>query len=165
MKNELVFVSHYSNYLIEVMEKIKESKTKVCYVTLNKTYSSIAIQLKRSKLNEKDFYFIDAITTLVKDIKNCKECTFLAPDETGKIYSAIKKAIKKSYTTVVFDSLSNVLAQEDSQEKLIKFIKKIIKLVKEKNGRLIVICNADDRERVSSSEVLEFFNEFSTVDV
>ena len=53
------------------------SEEKICYVTLNKTYSSLKELFGKEDINLNSFVFIDAISRTFSEVENTDNCYFV----------------------------------------------------------------------------------------
>jgi|TARA_B100001971_G_C18163931_1_gene523049 hypothetical protein len=159
----LKYVSGKKNYFKDVLKIIKKSKKKICYVTLNKSCGSLKEAMKKLRINTKRFYFVDCISAAIRRPRNVGGCNFIsAPYELDEIASSIKKAVKKGYILVIFDSLSNLLvygqAVPAGADILIDFINSFSHELERRKGKAIFICKSSDKEKALIGETIPVFN-------
>jgi hypothetical protein len=153
----LSYISEDKDYFREVLKLIKRSKNKkICYVTFNKTADSLKEVFKEEKIDIKMFYFVDCITLGIKIPKReADNCDYIPKaSELSKISESIKKAIKKGYTLLIFDSLSNLLTYGIN----VKFLKSFLPKLKEKNGEAAFICKLKGKEHLLIRDMLPIFD-------
>ena len=164
MKNKLISISRGEKYDKKVINILKRSKKKICYVTLNKTRGYLIDIFKKSKINIKKVHFIEGVTGFITKPKKVIAYDILKhPLNLRKISSLVKKTIKQGYKIVIFDSLTDMLIYEKTTIKeLALFMKPIVELLGEVDGELIVFYDKSYKGEISNSEILSFFNEFSS---
>jgi len=112
-KNDILLVKIGSNnYSKAVLQATKElSEKKVCYITMNKTYSSLEETFSDKGLDMNHIFFIDAISGSIKEVKqNEKRVYFISsPSSLTELSLAISKFLEKGFDYVIFDSVNNLL--------------------------------------------------------
>lgn len=133
----------YNDLLIGLLGEIKNKK--VCMVTTNKGYHALVEMLRKKKISEKNFYFIDCVTKAITTPKPEKNCTFLSsPQAINEIALAVSNAIKNGFDFMVIDSLSTLLVYHSDKD-LTHFIHNIINKVKDRNkAKLIMTISEKD---------------------
>ncbi len=105
----------YVKQLYNIVESINQTKNKVCYVCLSKTYGDVLEDLKKNSIDTKSFIFIDVLSSHYEKQPPRKNCIFLDSPDTNLIKSAIEKAIEKEACNVLlFDTLSKMLTYQES---------------------------------------------------
>ena len=115
--NQIVlFVISKSNYveiirnIIQVIAKITKN---ICYVTINRPYNNVIMQLEKESFKTEGFFFIDAITSTVQTPPEVKNCTFVAaPDALTDLSLALSQALNNS-DIVLFDTMSTLAIYQD----------------------------------------------------
>lgn len=130
---------NYNNKVIEFVKKI--SQDKFCYVSINKSYASLISSLKKSKINVKDFFFIDCVTRTVTEPKKIpKNCLLLpSPKSITEINLAITKIAKSDHKIIFLDSLST-LSVYHSENILKSFVHKICNQIRNFHGKLLILA-------------------------
>lgn len=106
---------------------IKETaKDYLCYVSLNKTFHALDETLKKKKIPLKNIKIIDAITRLIKDADNTKDCTYIAsPEALTDLSITITTHLKYPFDYLVVDSLTNLFTYHDINT-IKRFVKNLI---------------------------------------
>ncbi|HJX05087.1 MAG TPA: hypothetical protein VJ461_00080 [Candidatus Nanoarchaeia archaeon] len=119
--------SRYMDNLTEVIRAVDASSKKVCYVSLNKPYSSIIASLKTNNLSTDKYFFIDVLTSTVKTPEPADNCEFVqSPSALTDIGLAFTKAIQeKNCDNVLFDAISTLAIYKDIGE-IIKFTQNLM---------------------------------------
>ncbi|MBU4242610.1 MAG: hypothetical protein KKF52_05245 [Nanoarchaeota archaeon] len=134
----LLSEKQYENKLTALLQDLKKTKKKICYVCLSRPYEDVIEDLRNKKFNIDRFYFVDALNT--KQSRKYKGCVFVsAPVKLDKLITTIKKIIKtKNCNVIIFDTLSTLLVYEDSF-KIVKFTNEIIQEVKKESNVFVVL--------------------------
>jgi len=157
--------SNDSKYLVNL---IKKSKTKVCYVTLNKSCRSIFAILKKAHVKKDKVYFIDCISARIQTPKPVNNCKYISsPYDFDEIGSSITRAILQGHTFLIFDSLSNLLAYGPAVpagvDILSRFISRFLPVLNKKNGEAVFVCKSVDKTNLVIAESLQIFNKIKEV--
>lgn len=162
MDRTLVLAKRDEEYIDEVLESIRDSGKRVCYVTFNKTPEFILGLAKKKKISEERFYFVDCITFRIRKssgVKNSVQITDFSDLE--KINKNIKSVVEKGYSLVVFDSLSNVLIYPSMNDRNIsKSFNALFEYLKKIGSDVMVICYEKDMGDYSMDKTLALFNSF-----
>ncbi len=107
----------YSRMILETTKYLSSNYPRVCYVSLNRMYSTLAESLSRAKINTNNFLFIDALTQAATTKKpkesNCIYINSVAAlTELGIAISGALKTGK--FDAILFDSLSTLLIYNKS---------------------------------------------------
>ena len=97
----------YNKIIVDIIKQI--SGKNVCYVTLNKTFSSLQELFKKNKINTDNIVFIDAISKTIKNVPNqTKACYFCSsPGALTELSVTISKFLRHNFEYLIFDSLTN----------------------------------------------------------
>ncbi|MBD3355119.1 hypothetical protein GF361_03990 [Candidatus Woesearchaeota archaeon] len=112
----LLLIMPSVNYNDTIVDTLKELSGKsVCYVTLNKTYSSLTELFKKKGIDTSNTVFIDTISKTIKDVPDqTKGCYFISsPGALTEISVAVSKLLNHDFEYLVFDSLTNLLIYQD----------------------------------------------------
>lgn len=110
---KLVSYSEKEDYFKDILKDIKKSKVKACYISFNKSSGFLKQEFKKQGIGVNDVFIIDVITKTIskKRPKAQKNVKFIAePYRLDEISNEVKKAIKKGYSLIILDSISNLLA-------------------------------------------------------
>jgi len=160
---KLIIHSKHEDYFGKVVDTIRQSKRKVCYITFNKGYEASEKELSQKGISREKLFFIDAITKDLGQSKKTNNCDFVsAPDRLDLISDSVKNALKKGCKLVVLDSLSNLLdhySENSSQEKIVL---EFLKSFSEETKRLevVFIVREADVENKIIQESLPFFKTY-----
>lgn len=157
MKKLLIY-SKNKDCFNNILKQIKASKKKVCYVTLNKSHNYLLDSFEKNKIANK-VYIIDIISKRIHaKLPKSNVCTYIDnPCRLDRVSDAIKKAVKKGYKLIIFDSLSDLfacyLAEGPDDKVLDEFLKSL-----PKDAEFTFTCRKDDEEKASIQKILKFFN-------
>jgi hypothetical protein len=128
----------YASRLKSVISSASSSCSRICYVSLNKPYSSAAETVEKSGADPKKFFFID--------------CTESHAEETGQVVNVSSpKALTEMSITIgkvldlgkiealIFDSLSTLLIYTDPST-VVKFTHSLISALRSKKVAGALIC-------------------------
>ena len=125
--------NEYDDVIVETTKQL--SGKKICYVTLNKTYSAIKELLKINNVDAKNIIFIDGITRNVKNPPDTDDCHFVdSPVAVTELSKNLLILLKQNFDYLVFDSLTNLFAyqRENSVE---YFIQTLVDILEERGCR------------------------------
>lgn len=159
----LAYVSKDKDYTNYVVKLVKNSKSKVCYVSLNKSCKSLFSLFEKKGINKEKLYFVDCISAMFEAPDKIKNCDYVsAPYNLGEVSAAINAAIHKGHVFVIFDSLSNLLIWGSSVpagvDILISFIRKFLPELNAKNGNAVFICSSKDKGNLVIEESRRIFD-------
>ena len=99
----------YNEVIIDNLKQL--SGKSVCYVTLNKTFSSLKELFEKNKIDTTNIVFIDTISKTIKDVSDqTKACYFCSsPGALTEISVTISKFLRHNFEYLMFDSLTNLL--------------------------------------------------------
>lgn len=111
----------YSERSAEIA-KLLEKNYKVTYVCLSRPHVDVIEGLKKQKLSNGNFFFVDLLSSHYKEPKRVKNCVFLNdPIELEKIEQAVKCILLENKPDVLlFDNISSLLMFKDTFH-IIKF--------------------------------------------
>ncbi len=139
--------ANYDELIFKILEQSKSPL--VCYVTLNKASSYLAEGLKKHNMSNNNFYFIDGISAMLRDVKEEKNCLFISsPNDLVELSIAINEIVSsKKFEMLIFDSLSNLLVyQKNNQHGLSQFFSSVSSLIKRQKMRALFICFKNDEK-------------------
>ena len=116
-RNILVTIPNadYDTITTDIISQIYTKK--ICYVTLNKTYSALKDFLIRQKIYTVNIAFVDGITKTVINAENRKDCSFVSsPGALDELTNAISRLLQPNFDYLIFDSLSDLLTYGDADE-------------------------------------------------
>ncbi|MEK6792820.1 MAG: hypothetical protein AABX96_02165 [Nanoarchaeota archaeon] len=111
---------------------------------------------------ENKFYCIDFTTSLIfARPQKQKQCTFMSIEPDFKrLQIEIQKAVANGYTIVILDSLSTFLQLNEFSVDTRAFIKAIIGVLAEYDGKMITSCYAKDREFIVELKIHTLFGNY-----
>jgi hypothetical protein len=162
MTLKLKVVSGSKDYFPSILSLIKKSKSKVCYIALNRSCDFLRESFKKNKIDTKKLYSLDCITKALKSAKKISNCEYLQDaQDLNNISRSIKRAINKGHTLIIFDSLSSLLVHEQDfpagGNVLVDFIKSFSSLLKEKKGKAIFLIKKQDKQKALIKETIPLF--------
>ncbi|PIO00090.1 hypothetical protein COT72_02920 [archaeon CG10_big_fil_rev_8_21_14_0_10_43_11] len=136
----------YHDSVLEIGRLV--SKKKTCYVTLNKTCDALEEELPKNA--RKNVFYVDGISSSFHDVpkKRARVVHVSNPCALSEISILITKLLKKKFTYLVFDSISNVLIYQKSA-KISQFISLLTNKVRQTKTRaLIYIVDIAEQQTV-----------------
>lgn len=139
-----VFVMDNSQYSNNVAQIVKSASIMglVCFISLNKPYTSIESDAKRLGVDPSSIFFIDAVMQKAGKESQAENVVFISsPRALTEMSITVNKVIEVAEPScVIMDSLSTLLMYE-SPSNVIKFIHSIVSTLrmKETAGAFIVI--------------------------
>jgi hypothetical protein len=106
----------YAGRLLEIVESVKRTGNRICYVCLSKPYADVVESLKEKGIDTAPFLFIDALSSHYRKQEPRSDCIFLdSPSDLQGIRSALETAIEKHNCSVLlFDTFSSLLIYQES---------------------------------------------------
>ena len=105
----------YSEKLLEITTTLAKEKKKICYVSLNRSYSALLEWFKKNGVDSNKFVFVDAITNTVSVPPKVENCVFVsAPSAFTEIGLAVSRYLNEGIDALIFDSISTLLIYEES---------------------------------------------------
>lgn len=103
--------------ILEITKHLSSNYSAVCYVSLNRMYSTLTESLSEAKVNTRNIMFIDALTQAATT-KKPKEsnCTYInSAASLTELGIAISETLKTGkFDVILFDSLSTLLIYNKS---------------------------------------------------
>ena len=133
-------------------------KGKGTYITVNKPYSTLIKNFKKSKgLKLDNLYFIDCITKELQGSCVGKNCSFIeSPQDLTGVAVALDSIFKKeSHEFIYIDSLDTLSVYND-MNKLIKFFHFLTGKIKLHNLSGVIIGIHEDTDKVLISKLTQF---------
>ncbi|MBR9705771.1 hypothetical protein GOV14_01930 [Candidatus Pacearchaeota archaeon] len=116
----------YDGYFVPIEELIlriynRNSKDRICYISLHKTYPYLKTLLGKIIQNKKRFLVVDAASRVFNPddkFKDSKLCTYLNPPNIIKGLEDIQKRLLDDgeFKYIIFDSLSSLLVYHDKKD-------------------------------------------------
>lgn len=119
----------YNQVIVDTLKQISGSK--VCYITLNKTYDALVEIFQKNNIDIKNVIFIDAISKTIKKVPGNTENVYYVsnPGALTELSLIIKKFLKHDFDYLVFDSLTNLLIYQ-KKAPCAKFISSLVNNIK-----------------------------------
>jgi hypothetical protein len=118
----------YSRDIMKIIGNLNKKYGGSVYVNLNKIHPSLLKNMKQSKINEKNIFFIDVVTkSTMSDFQEPDNCVCVdSPSNLTGMSIAINEVLKADkFQCMIFDSLSTVLIQ-NKPPVVANFVKSII---------------------------------------
>jgi archaellum biogenesis ATPase FlaH len=140
------FNDDYINKIMPIIKLSSGKNNKILYISLNKTYKSMAMQLQQNNIDISNFFFIDTITSSLIKPAPVDNCIFLkTANNTKKFYQTMIKIIKeRKINIMVFDSLSSLTSYKNMDE-IINFISLLVGSLSALNCSSVFICLKIDK--------------------
>ena len=155
---ELKYVSEKRDYFSDIIRFVKKSKhKKICYVTYEKTCGVLKNLFDKKNVEIDLFCCIDCISKSENRSEKEGNCQFIpVPYELKQVSAAIKRALKKGCTLVIFDSLSSLLKYGIMVPTgaIIEFVNSFLSALEKKKGDAIFICNKKDKGSLLVEEIM-----------
>ena len=119
----------YNNYIIKNIEQL--SGKKICYVTLNKTNSSLKETFRENNIDTSNIVFVDAISKTIKSVPDKSENTYFcsSPGALTEISLAVSKLLSQDFEYLIFDSLTNLLIYQNKAP-VAKFVSNLVNKIR-----------------------------------
>lgn len=123
----------YDDVIVDMARQL--SGKKICYVTLNKTYSALKELLKLNNVDVKNIIFIDGITKNVKNTADIDDCRFVdSPVMMSELSKNLSMLLKQDFDYLVFDSLTNLFTYQ-GKSSVEYFVQTLISMLEERGCR------------------------------
>jgi len=135
----LISSREYNKVSLKVVKEL--AKSKVCYVTLNKTYQSIKEYFEKNKISARNFSYIDAISSTIRITKKEEDhCRFVSsPSALTELSLEISRSLKLNVDYIIFDSITNLLIHNDKKT-VEKFVSLLLTKIKQSNTKGILFA-------------------------
>ena len=125
----------YNDIIVKVPKSLSGSK--ICYITLNKTYNAI-IDLFESipYIDLNNFIFIDGITKSIGKAENRDNCYFISsPQALTELSIVVSEFLKFPFDYIIVDSLTTLLMYQKSEQPVVKFLSNIVHKIQENDSQ------------------------------
>ena len=123
----------YDDVIVDMARQL--SGKKICYVTLNKTYSALKELLKLNNVDVKNIIFIDGITRNVKNPADMDDCHFVdSPVTVADLSKNLSTLLRQDFDYLVFDSLSNLFTYQ-KKNSVEYFVQTLVSMLEERGCR------------------------------
>ncbi|MBN2422328.1 hypothetical protein JXB41_03810 [Candidatus Woesearchaeota archaeon] len=131
------------------MTEIDKISNKICYVTLNKPYNTILMNIKSLNIDANKFFFVDAISATVQTPEGVDNCSFVSsPTVLTDLSLAFSEALSnKECDNAVFDTISTLVVYQDINS-VIKFVHNLITKIRVLNKKSIFVALKEDSEEL-----------------
>ncbi len=142
----VVFVVPSKNYRT-ALEEIVGAATKIhnmiCYLSLNKPYTTLTKEFKGGGIDTKKILFIDCVKGVDEKQKEGQVLFVSSPDALTELSITVTKALLMHVDCILFDSLSTLLVY-GSQASAIKFTHLLVSKLRISEKGCIFICLEED---------------------
>ncbi|VVB54357.1 Uncharacterised protein [uncultured archaeon] len=148
----------YNDKVMAILKNLAESNTnKVCYVSLNRPYSSLRNNLASAGVSINSIYVIDAITKTAEMAENTENVEFISsPDALTELSLAVSNSFDvKKFNYLFFDSLSTLLVYE-SDRVVTKFVHFLMAKIRVVEARAIFTVLKRDVDSVLLKDINMF---------
>jgi hypothetical protein len=129
----------YTSQLKGIISSTSSSYSRICYVSLNKPYSSVLDAIKKSGTDTKKFFFIDC-TENQADEKAGQVVNVSSPKALTEMSITIGKVLDLGkIEALIFDSLSTLLVYEEPST-VVKFTHSLISSLRGKKVSGFLMC-------------------------
>lgn len=122
----------YTKKIVDVAKFFSETTNSLCYVSLNKLYSSLTTSLTKENVNHDNFLFMDGITKSANpDAVEADNCMYLDSSSNLTELSILVDRVMKSdkFDGFLFDSLSTILIYNQG-DAVSKFVHDLINKIR-----------------------------------
>jgi KaiC/GvpD/RAD55 family RecA-like ATPase len=141
----LVPNDRYSEKINDVAEISAKLSEKVCYVSVNKPYTTLVKNFEKIKIDTSKFYFIDCVTKSAAGSEAGGRIVCVSsPKALTEMNIAMKKVLEANKPGItVFDSLSTLLVYEEASV-VTRFVHSIISVFRSLGSKGVLISLKDD---------------------
>ncbi len=119
----------YNDVIKYVLKQLPVER--ICYVTLNKSYSSLRQLFEKEHIELKNIVFIDAITCSIYEPEQTDDCYFIgSPQALTELSIVITEFLKHDLNYIIFDSLTTLLVYQKTEDPVIRFVSNIVNKIK-----------------------------------
>ncbi len=149
---------YYNESVLETLKGIKGER--ICYVTLNKTASSLEKVFRLHGINTRNIFFIDAVSWgLGKKSEDDNVLYVSSPAALSELSIALTESLKSGvFDLVMFDSLSTLNIYDIKNKGVERFTSHIINKVKSEEKKGIFTCLEDDMETTLIKNALMYID-------
>lgn len=145
----------YPVILNDINKTLSTTYSKICYISLNKSYNTVVNNLKKSGAKTDKFLFIDGVSKQSKQEKNVFYVS--SPNAITELNITVNMALDTgNIRLVIFDSFSSFLAYEEAMT-VIKFLHSMISTFRAYGTKCIFIFLKDD----TKSDLITDLNMFA----
>jgi hypothetical protein len=123
----------YDDVIVDMARQLAGKK--ICYVTLNKTYSAIKELLELNHVDVKNIIFIDGITKNVKNIADMEDCHFVdSPVKVTELSKNLSTLLKQDFDYLFLDSITNLFTYQ-GKSSVEYFVQTLVGMLEERGCR------------------------------
>jgi hypothetical protein len=123
----------YDDVIVDMARQLAGKK--ICYVTLNKTYSALKELLKFNNVDMNNITFIDGITRNVKNPADMDDCCFMDSQITvADLSKNLAAVLRQDFDYLVFDSITDLFTYQ-RKSSVEYFIQTLVTILEERNCR------------------------------
>lgn len=160
----LILIPDYAEPLKCGMSIIRAfPKSRVCYITLYKSYGFLIKQFAKAGIKTENLFFIDCVSSFIEEPKKVKNCDFIdAPYNLDAISEAMQRCVRKGCNLFIFDSLSALvsygMAISAGTSRLARFVRSFSEPFREQKFMVFFICRNKDKKQMVIEESLPIFD-------
>ncbi|NTV23674.1 MAG: hypothetical protein HGA85_04840 [Nanoarchaeota archaeon] len=148
--NILLVTTLKKNYMASIgtmQSELSTSVKKIGYITINKPYNNLLLDLAKRNIDKKKFYFVDAITATAMAPPIVTDCLFVASPsaltDIGMAFSSLLS--EKNCDLVFFDTISTLMVYEDIGS-VIKFVHNLVTKARVTGKKVVFMSLTEDSE-------------------
>lgn len=140
--------NNYNTLILQYTAEAAKKYHRICYVTLNKTYSLLVKRFKAKTIDSKRFFFVDCISPKIFKMKSTKTCLCLdSLDNLSSVADKILTMIKlNKIGAVIFDSVSSFLVYKSDKD-VVEFFNYVLSFLEERDVDVMLTVLYEDAER------------------
>ena len=137
----------YLQQLLKVVTQLADEANRICFISLNRPYTSLTSLFEKNNVDAKKFYFIDAITKTAELPPETENCSFISsPGALTELSVEVSSIIEnEEFDYLLFDSLSTLIVYE-TDAVITKFIHFLMAKVRVASCKAIFTCLKQDMQ-------------------
>jgi len=144
----------YDSKIRDIVSSASSHYNRVCYVSLNKPYSTVLASLRKYGIDTRKFFFVECTGS---SDKNSQAVSVSSPKALTEMSITISKVLELGrIEALIFDSLSTLLVYEQPST-VVKFTHSLISMLRAKKASGFLTC----LESSASSEILKDISMFA----
>lgn len=157
----LVPKDNYKEHLLNTASTMSKIFDKTMFLLVSKPYSTIKKEMEDNKIDIKKFYFIDTLTSTVKEPAKESICSFVSsPSDLTDIGVNFSQKCTICSAALI-DSISTMLIYNDPNN-VTKFVHTLITKARTLNKNLVIIALKEDNDSELVKELHVFCNKVVT---
>jgi hypothetical protein len=165
-ENQIIVVAFskpkYNPGLIDIMGAAQGLSKRICFVSLNKPYSTLAKTFEDKELDANNIVFIDCVSGGIAAKKGSNVSFVSSPKALTELSLAISDVLGANIDMIIFDSLSTLLAYEDSAT-AIKFVHSVVSKTRMTKKKFVFTSLKDDNGSDLMKDVTMFVDKVVNV--